>query len=48
MTIICSNCGEIPLSYITMGNRHLCCKCKREEYERELKDLQKRYVEYGG
>ena len=43
MTIFCNQCGEPPLSYVTINGINLCEACAILQYAYRLKALKKQY-----
>ena len=44
MTIFCNQCGEPPLSYVTIDGINLCEACATLKYKKELKILKLKYL----
>jgi hypothetical protein len=44
MTIYCKNCGKAPFNYIEIDRRYLCMNCASNQYQKELKELNDKFI----
>lgn len=43
MIVYCKDCGDVPLTYITIGCDTLCLSCAKQRYEKEIKKINEKY-----